>query len=55
MTEPAAENRSYVKSKAILLVVPEEHAEVLARLIASLLSMNGYSHNQPAVIDWPVR
>lgn len=39
--------------KAVVLVVPEEHAEWASRLVASVLSINGVSHNDPSVIDWP--
>ena len=42
--------------KAIVLIVPEElagQADHIARLIASTLTLNGYGHNTPSVIDWP--
>lgn len=40
--------------KAILLIVPEDDAEDMSRLIAATLSMNGYGHDGPSVIDWPI-
>lgn len=43
-----------VASKAIVLVVPDDMAEEVSRLIASALSLNGYRHNNPSVIDWPI-
>jgi hypothetical protein len=41
-------------SKAVVLVVPEDQAEEVSRLVASALSLNGYRHNGPSIIDWPV-
>lgn len=40
-------------TKAVVLVVPDDVADEIARLIASALSLNGYGHNAPGVIDWP--
>ncbi len=40
-------------TKAIVLAVPDDQADDIARLVASALSLNGYKHNQPGVIDWP--
>ncbi len=40
--------------KAIVLVVPAEIADDVARLVAATLSLNGYRHDDPAVIDWPL-
>lgn len=40
--------------KAIVLVVPAEIADDVARLLAAMLGLNGYKHNNPAVIDWPL-
>ncbi|HXA33391.1 MAG TPA: hypothetical protein VNV87_14125, partial [Acidimicrobiales bacterium] len=40
--------------KAVVLIVSPEIAEDVANLIAGTLSINGYKHNNPSVIDWPV-
>lgn len=41
--------------KAVVLVIPsDDAAQDVARLIASVLSLNGYDYNKPEVIDWPV-
>lgn len=41
--------------KAVVLVVPDDgQADDVARLIAAALTINGYDHNGPSVIDWPV-
>ena len=42
-------------TKAVVLLVPDENADEIARLIAATLSMNGYGHNTPGVIDWPTK
>lgn len=42
------------EKKAIVLVCPEDVAEDVAHLIASVLSLNGYDHGKPAVIPWPL-
>ena len=42
--------------KAVVLVIEDdEQASEVSRLIAATLSMNGYRHDNPAVIDWPVK
>jgi hypothetical protein len=41
-------------SKAIVVVVPEAVADEVARLIAAALTLNGWKHNEPSVIDWPI-
>lgn len=40
--------------RAVVLVVPDDVADEIGRLIASVLSLNGYAHNTPAVIDWAI-
>ena len=40
-------------TKAVVLLVPDDVADEIGRLIASTLSLNGYGHNTPGVIDWP--
>jgi hypothetical protein len=41
--------------KAIVLVVEDgDEAEIVSKLIAATLSLNGYRHNAPEVIDWPM-
>lgn len=40
--------------KAVVVVLPDEGAMAVARLIGATLSMNGYTHDAPAVINWPM-
>jgi hypothetical protein len=41
-------------TRAVVLVIPDEvDADDVARLIAAALSINGYGHNSPSVIEWP--
>lgn len=40
--------------KAIVIVCEDVQAEEISRLLASTLSLNGYRHDGPAVIEWPV-
>jgi len=40
--------------KAIVITCGDAVAEDVARLLASALTLNGYQHDGPAVIDWPV-
>lgn len=40
--------------KAVVLVCSEEDADNVCKLIAATLSLNGYHHDKPGVIDWPL-
>lgn len=39
--------------KAVVLIVPDDHAQLVASLMAATLTMNGFHHDGPAVIEWP--
>ena len=40
--------------KAIVLVLDDEHADDIARIIGATLRLNRYVTNEPQVIDWPI-
>lgn len=40
-------------SKAVILLVADDMANEIARLVEATLSLNGYGHTTPGVIDWP--
>jgi hypothetical protein len=44
-----------VSLKAILLVLPADSAQEIANLIGATLTLNGYHHTRPEVMDWPLR
>ena len=39
--------------KAIVLVLADDVADDVSRLIASALALNGYEATKPSVVDWP--
>ena len=42
--------------KAVVLVIEDAgDADNICKLIAATLSLNGYRHDNPAVIDWPAK
>ena len=42
--------------KAVVLVIENaQDADNICKLIAATLSLNGYRHDDPGVIDWPAK